>query len=74
MPRKPKRRLNPGMTAVIAGAVVTELVTILNWLSQYSGGQLRDWQVPALAGATLMTGWLAASTVGAASKRTYYNS
>ena len=58
MPRN-KRRRNTRMTAVIATAGATELVTLLNWLSQYPGGRLRGWQLPALIGAILLTGWLA---------------
>jgi hypothetical protein len=59
------------MTAVIATAGVTELVTFLNWLSQYPGGRLREWQLPALTGAILLTGWLAISQGGAAHTRTF---
>jgi hypothetical protein len=56
------------MTAVIAGAVITELVTVLNWLSQYSGDPLRGWQIPALSGATLLTGWIFIANPGPPSK------
>jgi hypothetical protein len=65
MPRN-KRRRNTRMTAVIATAGATELVTLLNWLSQYPGGRLRGWQLPALIGAVLLTGWLAIGQGGAA--------
>jgi hypothetical protein len=59
------------MTAVIAGAVITELVTVLNWLSQYSGDPVRGWQIPALSGATLLTGWIFISQSEAALKNGY---
>lgn len=68
MPRDPHRRPDPKMTAVIAGAVITELVTVLNWLSQYSGDPLRGWQIPALSGATLLTGWIFIANPGPPSK------
>ena len=69
MPRNPQRRPDPKMTAVIAGAVITELVTALNWLSQDPGGSLRWWQLPALSAAMLLTGWISISQSGAALKR-----
>lgn len=68
MPRN-RRRRNPRMTAVIATAATAELVTLLNWLSQYSGGRLKEWQLPALIGAILLTGWLAISQGGARQNR-----
>jgi hypothetical protein len=74
MPRKSRRRLNPRMTA-IACAVVTELATGLSWLSGYSGGPLKEWQLPALAGSVLLTGcigWIAISQSGAATKKVPY--
>jgi hypothetical protein len=61
-----KRRRNTRMTAVIATAGATELVTLLNWISQYPGGRLKGWQLPALIGAILLTGWLAIGQDGAA--------
>ena len=67
--RNRQRRPDPKVTAVIAGAVITELVTALNWLSQYSGGPVRGWQLPALSGAVLLTGWITISQPGAALKR-----
>jgi|HubBroStandDraft_4_1064222.scaffolds.fasta_scaffold326272_1 hypothetical protein len=70
MPRN-KRRRNPRMTAVIVVAGATELVTLLNWLSQYSGGRLKEWQLPALTGAILLTGWLAIGQGGAAQNSSY---
>jgi hypothetical protein len=71
MPRN-KRRRDTRMTAVIATAGVTELVTFLNWLSQYPGGRLRGWQLPALVGAILLTGWLAIGQGGAAQNQSAF--
>lgn len=65
MPRD-KRRRNIRVTAVVATAGA---VGLLNWLSQYSGGRLRVWQLPALIAATFLTGWLATSQSGAAQNR-----
>jgi hypothetical protein len=50
MSRKPRRR-DPKMTAIITGTAITELITVLNWLSQYSGGSLRG-----MAGASTCRG------------------
>jgi hypothetical protein len=71
MPRN-KRRRNTRMTAVIATAGATELVTLLNWLSQYPGGRPRGWQLPALIGAILLTGWLAIGQGGAAQNQSAF--
>lgn len=64
-----RRRPNPNMTPVIAGAVMVQLVTVLDWLSQYPGRDNQGWQIPALSGATLLTGRIAISQSGAARKR-----
>jgi hypothetical protein len=59
------------MTTVIVTAATAELATLLNWLSQYSGGRLKEWQLPALIGAILLTGWLAISQGGARQNRPF---
>jgi hypothetical protein len=68
MPRN-KRRRDTRVTAIVATAGAAELATTLNWLSQFSGGRLRGWQLPALIGAILLTGWLAIGQGGAAQNR-----
>ena len=70
MSRLPKRRPNPQMTAIIVGVVTTQLVTVLSWLSQYSGGPIRVWQIPALLADTYLAG-LIISQSGAALKKGY---
>ena len=50
---QPKRRPDPQMTAIIVGVVTTQLVTLLSWLSQYPGGPIRVWQIPALLAETI---------------------
>jgi hypothetical protein len=72
MQRRRQRRPDPKVTKVIAGAVLTGVVTVLNWLSQYSGGPLEIWQLPALTGVVVPTGWIVISQSGAASKRANY--
>jgi hypothetical protein len=65
-----QRRPDPKMTVVIASAVITELVAVLSWLSQDSGGPLRWWQIPALVGTMILpAGWIVISQSGAAPKR-----
>lgn len=62
-------RPDPKTTKVVVGALLTGVFTALTWLSQYSSGPLKVWQLPALSGAALLAGWIVISQSGAASKR-----
>jgi hypothetical protein len=67
--RNRHRRADPKVTTIIASAVTTGAITALNWLSQDSDSSLRWWQLPALSGAMLLTGWIVISQSGAALKK-----
>jgi hypothetical protein len=62
--RRSKQRPGPKMTAV-----VSVVVAVLSWVSTYPGGQIKDWQLPALGAAALSAGLLVMNQSGAALKK-----